>query len=94
MSNRQLYIIAYDISAPRRLYKSLKILKNYAWGGQKSVFECFLTPAEKNELCKQVRDVIDEEKDYLLAVKVLDPDLIHGLGTACLPKDEAFFYVG
>ncbi len=43
MSTRKLYIAAYDISNPRRLRQALKILKGYACGRQKSVFECYLT---------------------------------------------------
>jgi len=94
MPDRQLYVVAYDISEPRRLRKALYILKDYAWGGQKSVFECFLTPTEKYDLCERVRSVIDEEEDSLLAVKIREQELVQGLGIACLPKDEALFYVG
>lgn len=94
MSDRQLYIIAYDISEPRRLRRALYILKDYAWGGQKSVFECFLTVAEKRELCERIRQTIDEDEDRLLAFKVPEHRAIRGLGTACLPKDEPLFYVG
>ncbi len=94
MPDRQLYVIAYDISEPRRLRRVLYILKDYAWGGQKSVFECFLTAAEKHELCERVRQTIDEEEDRLLAFKVPEHETIQGFGTACLPKDEPLFYVG
>lgn len=93
--NRYLYIIAYDISAPKRLRKALYILKDYAWGGQKSVFECFLTQHEKDELCKRVGSVINQKKDYLLAVRISKPDSVKGLGIASIPKnDDSLFYVG
>lgn len=47
MSNRDLYIAAYDISSARRLRAALKLVKGHATGGQKSAYECFLTPAER-----------------------------------------------
>lgn len=94
MSERQLYIIAYDISDPRRLRHSLNILKDYAWGGQKSVFECFLTPAEKNSLCQRIKSSINEQEDFLLAFKVVEPCQVRTLGIGIAPRDEPLFYVG
>ena len=44
---RDLYLVAYDIREPRRLRKMLYLLKEYASGGQKSAFECYLTAGEK-----------------------------------------------
>ena len=41
--SRTLYLIAYDISHPKRLNRVRHFLKNYSTGGQKSVYECFLT---------------------------------------------------
>lgn len=93
--NRHLYIIAYDICAPKRLRKALYILKDYAWGGQKSVFECFLTLQEKDDLCRRIDSVIDEKEDFLLAVRISNPNSIKGMGIAMIPKnDDLLFYVG
>lgn len=36
------YLAAYDVSDPKRLQQALHVLRDYATGGQKSVFECFL----------------------------------------------------
>ena len=94
MPDRQLYVIAYDIREPRRLRRALYIMKDYAWGGQKSVFECFLTSAEKRELCERIRRTINEDEDSLLAFRVPEHKTIQGLGIACLPRDEPLFYVG
>ncbi|MEA3643999.1 MAG: CRISPR-associated endonuclease Cas2, partial [Lamprobacter sp.] len=47
MPHRTLYIAAYDVSDNARLRDALKVLKGYASGRQKSVFECFLTDAER-----------------------------------------------
>jgi len=50
MKDRDLYLAAYDISAPDRLRAMLYAVKGYATGGQKSVYECFLSQGERQEL--------------------------------------------
>jgi CRISPR/Cas system-associated endoribonuclease Cas2 len=62
-SMRRLYVAAYDICAPRRLRAALHVLKGYATGGQKSVFECFLTPAERAALLAEIGQVIEASED-------------------------------
>ncbi len=42
---RTLYLVAYDVRRPSRLRKALRVLKDYASGGQKSAFECYLSAA-------------------------------------------------
>jgi CRISPR-associated protein Cas2 len=94
MTKRPLYIACYDISDARRLRKALKVLRNYATGGQKSVFECYLTAAEKAALVEEVREVIDETEDRFLLLR-LDPRMpVRVLGIAEPPADPDYFYVG
>ena len=94
MSKRSLYIAAYDISDPSRLRHALHVLKGYSSGGQKSVFECFLTDAEKACLLAEVQSVIDVTEDRFLLVR-LDPRMkVRVLGIAVEPVDPEFFYVG
>ena len=66
MKNRQLYIAAYDISDAKRLRKALYAVRGYASGGQKSVFECFLTAAEKRALLDSIRLIINPKEDRFL----------------------------
>ncbi len=94
MKNRQLYIAAYDISCNRRLRKALYVVRSYASGGQKSVFECFLTPAEKAQLLDDVNSIIDPVEDRFILLKLLGAKHIRTLGKAVLPQDGSFFYVG
>ncbi len=94
MKNRQLYIAAYDISCNRRLRKALYVVRGYASGGQKSVFECFLTPAEKAQLLDDVNSIIDPVEDRFILLKLLGAKHIRTLGKAVLPQDGSFFYVG
>ena len=47
---RTLYLVCYDIACPKRLYRVHRFLLGYKVGGQKSFFECWLTPAELREV--------------------------------------------
>ncbi|MDS4025596.1 MAG: CRISPR-associated endonuclease Cas2 [Candidatus Contendobacter sp.] len=58
MPNRDLYLAAYDVTDPERLQAALHVLKGYACGRQKSVFECFLTERERQALVDEVRAVL------------------------------------
>jgi CRISPR-associated protein Cas2 len=94
MTNRQLYLEAYDISCNRRLRKALYVLRSYASGGQKSVFECFLTPAEQEQLLEEIGRVIDPDEDRFILLRLAGAKHIRTLGKAVLPQDGSFFYVG
>ncbi len=94
MSQRKLYIAAYDISHARRLRQALKILKGYACGRQKSVFECYLTPTEYWELIEQMRELIDESNDRFLLYRHHPSLAARMLGKAVAPCDPEWFYVG
>lgn len=94
MTSRQLYLIAYDIAAPRRLQQALDIAKSYATGGQKSVFECYLSEAEKRLLRGDLSAVLDEAQDRLMLVQLDPRSRVHTLGLAVAPIDPDFFYHG
>ncbi len=94
MKQRQLYLAAYDISCNRRLRKALYIIRAYASGGQKSVFECYLTASEKDQLLAEISRVIDAEEDRFMLLGLLGAKHVRTLGKAVLPQDGSFFYVG
>ncbi len=94
MSKRTLYLAAYDICDPRRLREALRTLKGYASGGQKSVFECFLTETERSELLAAVTAILDLGEDRFLLLPLANPDGIQTLGIAVKPDDPDFYYVG
>lgn len=94
MTQRILYLAAYDVSDPGRLREALKVLKGYASGRQKSVFECFLTPAERTRLLAAIRAVLDLREDRFFLVR-LDPRCrIRTLGIAVKPTDPPWFDMG
>ncbi len=94
MSKRQFFIAAYDIRNSSRLRKALKVLKAYASGGQKSVFECFLTTREKCDLLADIKLVIDESEDSFFLLKLDTRCKVFTLGKAVPPQDGSFYYVG
>ncbi len=92
MPARSLWIAAYDVRDPRRLRRALHVLKGYATGGQKSVFECFLTEAERRRLLADIGAVLAPEDSFLLVH--LDPrSRVRTLGLGVPPEDPPFFYV-
>ena len=91
---RNLYIVAYDIADPKRLRKLHRIVKQYATGGQKSAFECFLTSTERTELVKRGCLVINKKEDRfaLLPVELRGQSILKGI--ALPAADPDFYYVG
>lgn len=94
MSKRALYIAAYDVASPARARQVHRVVKACATGGQKSVFECFLTPRERERLLAQVRGRIDEREDRFALVRVEERAAPVLLGVATPPADPDFHYVG
>ena len=93
MSQRHLYLAAYDVADDQRLRKALKILRGYATGGQKSVFECFLSPSEKADLLTAIGDLLDLDEDRFFLVR-LDPRAkVRSLGIAVTPADPAIIII-
>ena len=90
---RQLYLAAYDIACDRRRAGALKRLRGYATGGQKSVHEVWLTPAEKREVLADMGLLLGPDDRF--ALLRLDPrarTLLRGRAQA--PAEPALFYVG
>lgn len=94
MASRQLYLAAYDIASASRLRRALYCLKKYAIGGQKSVFECYLTQAERRQLLGEMKGIIDSGSDRFLLLRLDPRSGVRTLGIAVKPADPAFFYVG
>jgi CRISPR-associated protein Cas2 len=91
---RTLYLIAYDITHQKRLGRVRNILKEYSTGGQKSVYECYLTAAELRDISFFIHNLIDEEEDRVHIFTLDGRSRTHTLGVALQPKDPAYFYVG
>lgn len=94
MSQRDFHLAAYDVTEPRRLAAALDVVRAFATGGQKSVHEIWLTPAEKAVLVQMMSLILDEDEDRFLLLR-LDPRArVHTLGKALPPADPEFLYLG
>lgn len=92
MSDRDLFLAAYDVTDPGRLRQGLELVKGYATGGQKSAYECFLSPAEVKALLSDMADVLDSVEDRFMLIR-LDPRArVYTLGVATEPADPGYFY--
>ncbi len=89
---RRLYLAAYDVSHPRRLRAMMVAARRYATGGQKSVYECFLSEPEKAELLATGAQILDEEQDRLLLLRLDPRSKVRVLGLGVEPVDPPFFY--
>lgn len=91
---RHLFLIGYDIASPRRRRRALKILKGHAIGGQKSLYECWLTSGELQAAMQALRTLIDPAEDRVVFVRLDPRAALRTLGKAVAPTDGEFFYQG
>lgn len=90
---RTLYLVCYDITEPGRLRKVHKATCAYAIGGQKSFYECWLTPAELTSLYSRLNSEIDITSDRIHIFQ-LDPRMKPWLyGRAASPSTTPFMIV-
>jgi CRISPR-associated protein Cas2 len=94
MPERALYLAAYDIACPRRQEAARDLVRAYATGGQKSVYECFLTPAEKAGLLADMAIVVDDRQDRFFLLRLDPRSRTVALGCATPAVDPPFFYAG
>lgn len=91
---RRLYLIAYDVTDQRRLTKVRDVLKAYSTGGQRSVYECWLSPAELTEVTETLQGLIERKDDRVHIITLDGRSRPATLGIAVPPSDPAFFYFG
>lgn len=91
---RTLYVIAYDVASDKRLAQVRQFLKGYSTGGQKSVYECFLSDGELNTVLAEMKELIAAENDRVHLFRMHGRSETHALGRANQPKDPEYFYIG
>lgn len=94
MIHRDLYLVAYDVRDDRRLRAALHITRRYATGGQKSVHECWMTPAEKGHLIHDLDQALEASEDRLLIIRLDPRQSVLTLGRAVAPANPDWFYLG
>ena len=65
---RRLYIVAYDISDPKRLRRVFKTLKGYGEHLQLSVFRCDLSDSQRLRLAAKLGATIEHAEDQVMFV--------------------------
>ena len=80
--DENLYIVAYDISDPRRWRRIFRLMNGYGEWLQLSVFQCRLSRRRRIELKFALREIIDHARDH-----VVIPDL--GPATGIRPRVES-----
>ena len=93
-AKRPLYLAAYDVADPKRLRKVRQVTRQLATGGQKSVFECFLTAAERRGLIRDACSLLDEEEDRFALLRVEERTRPVLLGIATPAGETGFRYIG
>lgn len=87
---RSLYLVCYDISEPATLQRVHRYLLGYRIGGQKSFYECWLTPAELRLVEADLGEMIDVQSDRVHIFQ-LDPRMRPTLlGVAQLAQCKPF----
>ena len=94
MSQRTLYLAAYDVSDEGRLKAALHCVRAFATGGQKSVHEVWLTFVEKGELIAMMSQILHPNADSFLLIQLDARQTVHTLGLGIPPSDPDWFYLG
>lgn len=87
---RRLFIVAYDISDPKRLRKVYRTLTGYGDHLQLSVFRCDLTATQRIQLAAKLQAVIENAEDQVMFVDLGPSDgrshSIHFMGRPGRPS--------
>jgi len=65
-----LILIAYDITAPKRLARVAKVCEDFGLRVQYSLFECHLEERQFLRLWKKLLNEIDETEDRIVAYRI------------------------
>lgn len=76
MANERLYIVAYDISSPKRWRRVFRLMKGYGRWLQLSVFQCRLTARRRADMAAALELLIKREEDHVLIIDVGEADRV------------------
>lgn len=68
MSERNSYVVSYDIMNPRRLQKVHKTMKGFGEPMHYSVFRCDLTPKGRMEMVVAISELIQHDVDRVMII--------------------------
>ena len=91
--DRTLYLAAYDVRDPGRLARVLAAAKVFAVGGQRSLYECWLSEGERLAFLDAMAERLHRFDRFALVRPASRVPLVT-LGIAVAPEDPPFFYQG
>ncbi len=91
--NRLLILLAYDVSDQKALSKVRRSLKPFAISGQKSFYECWVTPSELRELTEEIKDIINPDTDRVHLFELHECEFSLFLGEARRQSIEPFLII-
>jgi len=89
LRGEELFVIAYDIPDDRRRVRLSNLLKSFGERVQLSVFECWLTPAELEELVGRITYRVDLSEDSVRIYR--SGGEVRVLGVGPVPEEEGFY---
>lgn len=88
-SNRErTYIVAYDISDPKRWRRVFRLMRGYGQWLQLSLFQCRLSGARRAEMAMRLEELIARDADHLLILDLGPADEV-GIAVESLGKTFA-----
>lgn len=90
---RTRYLVAYDIADPKRLYLVHKKIETYAIGGQKSFYECWLTPHELLRFRNELNEIMQVGEDRIFIFQLHSDTKPILFGKAKLQSIEPFLII-
>ncbi len=76
MPKERLYIVAYDISEPKRWRRIYNVMKGYGHWLQLSVFQCRLAARRREELTTRLEGLIKPKEDHILIMDMGPADKV------------------
>lgn len=67
---RTCYIVAYDISDPKRLRRVHRTMRGYGDSLQYSVFRCILSPSERVLLLEALTPILNHREDQVMLINL------------------------
>ena len=97
MKEEKIFIVSYDIAAPKRWRGVFNTLKGYGEWIQLSVFQCRMDDQKRERLISDLDEIIKADEDHILFIDIGKPDKlktkIYSLGkTFKTPERKAFVF--
>ena len=86
--DHMLWLVAYDISNPKRLGRVAKTCLDYGVRVEKSVFECDLEEQTFSQFWSELNKIIDRTEDAIVAYRICASCIKQALSAGTLVRPE------